>query len=354
MATLRSLVLASYVPVSEEPIASALAVRETAARRRFLLACGIGILSTPRLARAQPTTRRIGWLSPASSATATPLFDAFRQGLREHGWLEGQNIAIEYRWAEAKVERLSELALQLVRLKVEVIVTSGDSGVRAARQATGTIPIVMAVSGDPVGAGYVASLARPGGNITGLSYLSPDLSAKLLEFLKEMLPSVSRVAVLWNAANPVKALDFKETQRAARLLGLTIQSVEVRALSDLDAALATISRARSDALLTLVDELINQLPERIASYAARNHLPSVYGDRRHVEAGGLMSYGPSLAGMFKRAAMYVDRILKGRNPADLPVEEPSQFELVINLKTAKALGVAIQPSLVQRADHVVR
>jgi putative ABC transport system substrate-binding protein len=294
-------------------------------------------------------------LSPGARSAYPLLSDAFHEGLREHGWLEGQNIAIEYRWAEAKLDRLPELATQLVRLNVALIITSGDAGVEAARQATRTIPIVMAVSGDPVGAGYVASLARPAGNVTGLSYLSPDLSAKQLELLKEMLPTASRVAVLWNAANPVKLLDFKETERAAGRLGLITHSVEVRSLSDFDKAFARITRARPDALLTLVDELINSplSANRIATYAAMNRLPTVYGARLHVEAGGLLSYGPSLVAMFKRAATYVDKILKGSEPATLPVEQPSQFELIINLKTAKVLGLTIPRSLLTRADHVM-
>jgi putative ABC transport system substrate-binding protein len=312
--------------------------------------------AAPGLLRAQPRVPRIGWLSPTSAGANPSLSNAFHEGLREHGWVDGQNVAIEYRWAEAKLERLPELASQLVRLDVALIVTSGDAGVRAARQATETIPIVMAVSGDPVGSGYVTSLARPGGNITGLSYLSPDLSAKLLELSKALVPTISRVAVLWNAANPVKALDYRKAQSAARRLGLTLQSVEVRAPGDFDQAFTAISRARSDMLVTLVDEFINHPSnvERIAEYATMNRLPSVYGSRLHVEAGGLMSYGPSLVAMFKRSAAYVDRILKGSKPADLPVEEPATFELVINLKTAKAIGLTISPSILARADQLIQ
>ena len=301
--------------------------------------------------------QRIGvlWIRSAPPGP-DPVVDALRQGLTELGYVGGQNIRLEHRWAEGKPEQFPALAAELVRLKVDVIVTTGDAPIRAAMQATRTIPIVMAVSGDPVGSGYVASLARPGGNVTGLSFLSPDLSAKLLELLKETVPNASRVAVLWNAANPVKTLDFKETQRAARLLGLTLQSVEVRAANDFDTRLVAITRERPDAILTLVDEFMNQ-PEhrrRIGDFAAKSRLPAISGDRRHVEAGGLMSYRPSVRDMVRRAAYFVDKILKGAKPADLPVEQPTRFELVINLKTAKALGLTIPQSILIRADQVLQ
>jgi putative ABC transport system substrate-binding protein len=302
---------------------------------------------------------RIGFLSfgPSPPRPVPPAsnFAAFLQGLRDLGYVEGQNAVLESRWADLQADRLPALAADLVRLQVDVIVTTGDAAVRAARQATTTIPIVMAVSGDPVGSGYVASLARPGGNVTGLSFLSPDLSAKLLELLKEAVPGMSRVAVLWNAANPVKALDFRETQRAARTLGLTLQSAEVRSTNDFDRAFAAITRNRPDAVITLVDEFMDQEAHvmRIADFGAKSRLPGIFGDRRHVVAGGLMSYGPSLSDMFRRAATYVDKILKGARPADLPVEEPARFELVINQRTAKALGLTIPPLLILRASEVI-
>ena len=328
----------------------------------LIVTLAAAVLWVPVPSDAQPAARvyRIGLLSfgPPFPGPIPPasVFGAFLQGLRERGYVEGQNAILESRWAELKADRLPALAADLVRLRVDVIVTTGDAAVRAARQATSTIPIVMAVSGDPVGSGYVASLARPGGNVTGLSFLSPDLSAKLLELLKETIPSVSRVAVLWNAGNPVKVLDFRETQRAARILGLTLQSVEVRSTNDFDRAFAAITRQRPDAFITLVDEFMNQEAHRlrIADFAARSRLPGIFGDRRHVAAGGLMSYGPSLTNMFRSAATYVDKILKGAKPADLPVEEPARFEMVINLKTAKALGLTIPPMLLLRADEVIQ
>jgi putative ABC transport system substrate-binding protein len=301
------------------------------------------------------TIPRIGILwggSPPSEPA--PSRDAFRQGLRELGYAEGQNIALEERWAERQPERLPALAAELVHLQVDVLVTTGDAQVRAAKHATSTIPIVMAVSGAPVEAGYVTSLARPGGNITGLSVRSPELSAKLLELLKEAVPNVARVAVLWNAANPVKVLDFRETQDAARVLGVTLQSVEVRAAHDFEVAFAAITRERPDAFIALVDEFSNQHSSQIGGFAARSRLPAIFGDRRHVEAGGLMSYGPSLRDMFRRAATLVDKILKGAKPADLPVEQPTKFELVLNRKTAQVLGITFPPTLLVLADEVIQ
>jgi putative ABC transport system substrate-binding protein len=328
------------------------------ARRALLGGLVAGALGVPAAVWAQEPVRRIGWLAPSSatSALSVTLSDAFRQGLAEHGWVEGRNIAIERRYADGRMERLDQLARELVGRGVEVLVTSGDAGVRAARAATRAIPIVMTVSGDPVGAGFVASLARPGGNVTGLSFVSPDLSGKLLALLKETVPSLSRVAVLWNAANPVKALDFRETQRAARVLGLVTHSIEVRGPKDLDGAFAAMGRARPDGLVTLTDEFINQPEhyEQIVRYAAAARLPSASAERRHVEAGGLLSYGPSLTALFRRAAAFVDKILKGTAPADLPVEEPTQFDLVINLRTARAIGVNVPPSVLVRADQVIQ
>jgi putative ABC transport system substrate-binding protein len=308
-------------------------------------------------AEAQPggTVARIGWLNAGSASVNRGTLDAFRQGLRELGYVEGRDVLVEERWADNAPDRLPALAADLVRRQVDVIVTGGDGPVRAAMQATETIPIVMGVSGDPVRAGFVASLARPTANVTGLAALSPELSAKQLELLREAVPRLSRVAVLWNATNPVKALDFEETERAARSLGLSLQSAEVRSARDLDVAFDVVARRPVNAVLVLIDELLNQ-PEnvkRIAALALNHRLPSISLDRPYVEAGGLLSYGPNVRELFHRAASYVDRILKGAKPANLPVEQPTKFELAINMKTAKALGLTIPPPFLLRVDRVI-
>jgi putative ABC transport system substrate-binding protein len=327
-------------------------------RALFALAAVLatGSLAAPLPALSQPTALvRVGWLNIGSPAQNRAPLEAFRQGLRELGYVEGRDLVIEERWADNEPGRLPALAADLVRRKVDVIVTGGDEPVRAARQATGTIPIVMGVSGDPVGAGFVASLARPGGNVTGLSFLSPELSAKQLELLKEAVPGLSRVAVLWNAANPAKSLDLAQAERSARALGLSLQPAEVRSARDFDAAFGAIGRQRPDALLVLIDELLNQ-PEnirRIGALALKHRLPAISGDRRHVEAGALISYGPSVPESFRRAAAYVVKILKGASAGALPVEQPTRFELVVSLRTARVLGVALPPAVLLRADHVV-
>jgi putative ABC transport system substrate-binding protein len=256
---------------------------------------------------------------------------------------------------DLRAERLPVLAEELVSRKVDVIVTAGDSEVRAAMQATRTIPIVMAVSGDPVGSGYVASLAHPGGNVTGLTWLGPDLSAKQLEIVREAIPKVRRVAILWNIANPVKALDFKAAQRAFGGLGLKVLSLGIRETNDFDTAFMRLARERPDALLTIPDEFMfhQSNRERIAEFLTNHPLPTMFGYRANVEEGGLMSYGASPHALFARAATYVDKILRGAKPADLPVEQPTAFELVVNLKTAKALGLTIPQSLLLRADQVI-
>ncbi len=297
---------------------------------------------------------RIGLLATPPFQAGSPYWAMFIAALRDLGYVEGRNLVIEARSADNRPERLPALASELAQLNVDVIVTKGDGEVRAAKQATRTIPIVMDPSGDPVAAGYIASLARPGGNVTGLSFVSPDLSAKLLQVLKEAVPSVGRIAVLWNAANPVKVLDFKRTQRAARTLNLTVQSIEVRSPLEMEAAFAAISGARSDALLTLVDDIFGPaMFVRIAALAVKQRLPSILGEEQYATAGGLIAYGPSMRDLEPRAAAYIDKILKGAKPADLPVEQPTNFHLVINLKTAKALGLTIPPSLLQRADRVI-
>jgi putative ABC transport system substrate-binding protein len=327
-------------------------------RRRFIEVIAGGLLAAPLAAEAQPAASlpRIGYLSAGSlSDPRFPRFlQAFRQGLRELGHVEGQNIAIEFRWAEGKADRLPGLAAELVRLKVNVIVAVGTPAVQAAKLATETIAIVMVAVGDPVAAGFVASLARPGGNITGLSTMAPELVGKQLELLKEVVPKVSRVALLGNPANPNHAQQVRGAQDAARALGVQLQPLEARDLTEIDHAFATITTERAGAVIVLVDGMLLNHRTRIADHAARRRLPTVSGQSDHAEAGGLMAYGPSLSGRFRRAATYVDKILKGAKPADLPVEQPTTFELIINLKTAKVLGLTIPQSVLGRADEVIQ
>ncbi len=313
----------------------------------------LGTLLTPRSAPAQQPAKvaRIGFLSTGVAGTN---IEAFRQGLQELGHVVGHNIAIEYRWAAGRDDRLPDLAADLVRLKVDIIVSTSSSAARAAQQATRTIPIVMAVSGDPVGTGLVASLARPGGNITGLTILSPELSGKRLELLKEAVPKVSRVAVLWNPAIPDKQLDFKETQAAARSLGVQLQSLEVRGAKDFDKVFQAAIKERAQALVTLSDPLTGSQGKRIVDFAAKSRLPAMYGDSGFVEAGGLMAYGPNISDLYRRAVFFVDKILKGAKPGDLPVQQPIRFELVINLDTAKKIVLTIPPNLLARADKVIK
>ncbi|HKZ05669.1 MAG TPA: ABC transporter substrate-binding protein [Methylomirabilota bacterium] len=314
------------------------------------------MLATPRAAQAQQADKapRIGWLSATSPADRPLLIDAFRQRLRELGWVEGQNIAIDYRYAEDRDDRLPDLAAELVRLKVDVIVSFGTQGVTAAKKATGTIPIVMIAVRDPVGTGLIASLARPGGNLTGVSgYAGLEIVAKQLELLKETVPKLRRVAVLSNPANAYHRLAIREANVAARSLGVQLQLLEARGPNEFDAAFAAMAKERAGGLLVLSDVMFNAHRTRLAELAARSRLPAAYAVRESVEAGGLMSYGPSFLDLHRRSAAYVDKILKGAKPADLPVEQPTQFELVINLKTAKALGLTMPPSLLRQADEVI-
>ena len=324
----------------------------------LIVTCALGILSTLSAEAQQPAkVPRIGVLVPwpaPTPAAPSPLLEAFRQGLRELGHVEGQNIAIEYRWAEGKFERLPGLAAELVGLNVDVIVTSHTRAIEATKRATSQIPIVMAAAGDPVGMGLVASLARPGGNITGLSLLAPELAGKRLELLKETLPRLSRVAVLWNSANVAMRYTFREAQVAARVLGLTFQSLEVQGNpEDFERVFSTIPRERPDGLFVTLDPFTSLYRRRIAELAIKHRLPAIYEIREYVDAGGLMSYGPSVRDMWRRAATFVDKILKGAKPADLPVEQPTRFELVINLKTAKALGLTIPQSVLIRVDKII-
>ncbi len=325
-------------------------------RSTLVVTLALGLLLAPLAAAAQVGKEaRIGFLWVNRPEDQQYLRDAFRQGLHEHGWVEGKNITIEYRWAEGRVERLADLASELVRLKVDVIVAATASAIQAAKTTTKTIPIVMAVSGDPVGEGFVASLARPGGNITGLAlFPGPEIVGKLLQLLKEVVPAASRVGVLANPANTVHAILVREVKGAADSLGVQLQVLEARGPNDLDGAFAAMTREGASALLVLGDARFLALRGRIADLAAKNRLPTMYGVREHVEAGGLMAYGASLPETVRRAATFVDKILKGAKPADLPVEQPTKFELVINLKTAKALGLTIPQSVLMRADEVIR
>ena len=325
-------------------------------RRTFLTGMTGGLLAAPLAAEAQPAGKvyRIGYLAGGSSTSGRHVIEALREGLRELGWVEGQNIVIDYRFAEGRYERLPYLAAELVRLKVDVIVAAPAPPAAAAKNATGTIPIVMIGAGDPVAQGLIASLARPGGNVTGLAYsVGQEIFGKQLALLKEAVPKVRRVAVLWNPAVPTLALAIGEVKVAARSLGLQVQLLEARGANDFDSAFAAMARERAGALLVITDSVFTTHRIRLADLAARSRLPAAYTNRQPVDAGGLMSYGPSFSDLWRRAAGYVDKILKGAKPGDLPVEQPTKFELVINLKTAKALGLTIPPSLLQRADQVI-
>jgi len=318
----------------------------------------LGILCVSLAAEAQPSTKvyRIGWLHPGLSRPEPhPSLEAFRQGLHEFGYVEGQNLVIEYRYAEGRDDRLTDLAAELVRLQVDVIVAGGAAAVRAAQHATRTLPIVMAGTADPVAQGFVASLARPGGNTTGLSLLSAELPGKRLELLKETVPQSLRIAVLANPANTTHESYIRNLTGAARALGLQLHVVELRSPDELDATFAAMTRAGADALIVLAEPvLMDSLRGRVADLAATSRLPSMYDWRMYVDAGGFMSYGPSLPDIYRHAATYVDKILKGAKPADLPVEQPTKFEFVINLKAAKALGLTIPPTILFQADEVIQ
>jgi putative ABC transport system substrate-binding protein len=303
---------------------------------------------------AEAKTHKIGFLLPYSAGTDVRI-EAFRRGLRDLGYVEGQSINIEYRWADGKFEKLPELATDLVRNKVDVIVAAVTQASLAAGKATNTIPIVMIAVSDPVGAGLVESLARPGTNVTGTSSMTAEIVGKQLELIKEILPRVSRTAALWNPANPIfQALQLREAEIAARTLGVQLHLVEARGPDEFDRAFTAIARESTKALVVLGDPVFVSHRKRIADLAAKQRLPAVAGIREHVEAGGLMAYGPSFPDMYRRTAVYVDKILKGAKPADLPVEQPTKFELVINLKTAKQIGLTIPANVLARADRVFR
>ncbi len=291
-----------------------------------------------------------------TSGQPSPLLDvdAFRGGLRDLGYVEGQNVVIEYRWSEGRGERLAELAADLVRLKVAVIVAAGTPATQAAKAATGTIPIVMTFVGDPVGSGFVASLARPGANVTGLSLLDADLDGKRIELLKEAVPGLRRLAMLWSANDPGMTLAYRRVETAAHALGLTLQDLAVREPGEFPGAFQAAAAGRAEALIVTAQPFTNRHRAQILDLVAKQRLPAMYTLASFVDAGGLMAYGPNRADLFRRAATYVDRILKGAKPADLPVEQPTKFELVVNLGTARALGLTIPQSILVRADEVIR
>ncbi len=323
----------------------------------LLVTLAFGLLGTPLPAEAQPPGKvyRIGFLASApAAALAQPRSQAFLQGLRDLGYAEGRNITIEWRWAAGKPDRLPNLAAELVRLKADVIVAEGTPETLAVKKLTTTIPIVFTVAADPVGSGLVASLGRPGGNVTGLSIISPELTGKRLELLKEALPEVVRVAVLLNPANPVSIAQLKETEAAARTLGLHLRILETRDPGQFEGAFATMTRERAGALIVLTDSMLSNYRARLVDLATKHRLPSMMAWGEAVEAGGFMAYGPNFPDLFRRAAILVDKILKGARPADLPVEQPTKFALIVNLKTAKALGLTIPPSVLIRADEIIQ
>jgi putative ABC transport system substrate-binding protein len=324
-------------------------------RLAFIGALASGLLAAPLAAEGQRSTKlyRIGVLIGASEAFVGPYLEIFRQALRDLGYVEGRNITIEVRYADGHYDRLRALAADLVRLKVDVVVTEGTPPTRAATQATRTIPIVMTVTGDPVEAGLVTNLARPGGNLTGASFFIVELGAKRLQLLKEAIPTLSRVAVVWNPSNAVHGSVVKRIETTAKTLGIdAVQHIKIQAPADVGDALARIGQGRSG-LVVLEDAMINVCSSQIADVAVKHRLPTIFGLPTFAEAGGLMAYGPNRRELWRRAATFVDKILKGARPGDLPVEQPTKFELVINLKTAKALGLTMPPSLLQRADQVI-
>jgi putative ABC transport system substrate-binding protein len=326
-------------------------------RRAFITLLGGGAATWPLAAHAQLAGKlfRVAYFnSGVAPAQGGPdLERALVEGLRELGWIEGKNVAFEYRYAENHADRLPDVAAELVHLKVDVIVAAGTLAPLAAKKATATIPIVMAPAGDPLRSGLVPSLAHPGGNVTGLSLMVPDLGGKRLELLKELLPGISKAAILWNAANPYAADVFRETERAARTLRIDLQSLEVSNPDDFDTVFEAAKVQHPEGLITVEDPLTVAYRKQIVDFAATNRLPVVHGVREFVVAGGLIAYGASLSDLTWRAATYVDKILRGAKPADLPVQQPTKFELIINLKTAKALGLQVPPSLLARADEVI-
>jgi putative tryptophan/tyrosine transport system substrate-binding protein len=320
----------------------------------FLIGAMLFALCFPAQAQQGTKIPRLGFLSGASPSTNVSRHEVFRQGLRELGYVEGKNIVIEYRYAEGKVDLLRKLAAELVRLKVAIIVTAGPGPTRAAKSATSTIPIVMAQESDPVADGLVANLARPGGNITGLSTFAPELGGKRMEILREVVPKLATIGVLGNSTFPGNAAAMNEMELAAKELKVRLQYLDVLRSEDIETQFTAASEARVDAVLTLTSTILSTHRARIIDLAVRNRFPAIYHNSRFVEAGGLMAYSTNLTELFHRSAIYVDKILKGAKPADLPVEQPTKFELVINLKTAKQIGLTIPPSILARADRVIQ
>jgi putative ABC transport system substrate-binding protein len=328
-------------------------VRKTPA---ILLAVALGPLGLPVSSTAQtpPKVPLVGYVMSGTPTGYGHLFEAARQGLRELGYVEGQTIGLEVRWAEGRNERLPELVAEMVRLKVDVMVVVSTPGALAAKSATQTIPVVMVAVGDPLANGLVASLARPGGNLTGLSLLTPELQGKRLQLLKGVLPKLSRVAVLRNPGNAIHAVLWQEAEVAARELGVQLQALELRGPEDFDRAFRAATQGRAGALLAFDDFLTVSYRARIVALAARSRLPAMYGYREFPDDGGLMSYGANHSDLYRRTATFVDKILKGAKPADLPIEQPTKFELIVNMKTAKALGLTIPPSVLARADELIQ
>ena len=322
-------------------------------RRDFIIVIGRAAVAWPVGVHAQHKIPRIGFMGNSTAALETNLVDAFRAGLRELGYEEGRNIAIEYRWAEGNYDRFPMLAAELIATKVDAIVTAGTPAALAVKSATTTVPLVMVAVGDPIGTGLVSSLARPGGNLTGLSSIAPDLEGKRLQLLREVVPALSHVAMFVNSLNPFHVSSMKQARAAAQAMGIKLQLHDIRKSEDLDDAFAAIRKERPDALLILADRVFLHNRQRMMDFINELRLPNVNAYKELVEAGGLMSYGPSYEDMHKRAAIYVDKILKGTKPADLPIEQPSKFTFIVNLKAAKALGVTVPSQLLGLADQLI-
>jgi ABC-type uncharacterized transport system substrate-binding protein len=322
-------------------------------RREFVALLG-GAAAWPLAVRAQQSAKlpTIGFLGPLTPSAQSEWTAAFVQRLRELGWIEGRTVSIEYRWGEGRTDHLAEIAAEFVRRKVDVIITAGTAAVSATKQATPVIPIVFATAGDPVGTGLVASLARPGGNVTGLSNQSADLPGKRLDLLRELIPKLRRLAILANIGSPIGVLEMGEVQTAAHTLGLEVVKVGIRKAEDVGPAIEALT-GRAEAMYVVTDPLVNTNRIRINSLALGTGLPTMHGEMAYVQAGGLMAYGPNFPDLFRRAGDYADKILRGAKPADIPVEQPTKFDLAINLKTAKALGIEVPPSLLAIADEVI-
>jgi putative tryptophan/tyrosine transport system substrate-binding protein len=322
-------------------------------RREFIRLLGGASVAWPLASSAQSKIARIGFMGNSTAALEANLVDAFREGLREHGYEEGRNIAIEYRWADGNYERFPALVTELIAATVDVIVTAGTPAALAMKKATTTVPLVMVAVGDPVGTGLVPSLARPGGNLTGLSSIAPDLEGKRLQLLREVVPALSHVAMFVNSLNPFHVSSMRQARAAAQAMGIKLQLHDISKSEDLDGAFAAIREERPDALLILADRVFLHNRERLMDFTKEQRLPNVNAYKELVEVGGLMSYGPSYEDMHKRAAIYVDKILKGAKPADLPIEQPSKFTFIVNLKAAKALGLTVPSQLLGLADQLI-